>query len=438
MNTNYPPKQTSSPSRKLYRLIWRWHFYAGLVCMPFILTLAISGSIFLFKPQIESWIDQPFHTLNVEVHRASANQQIQAALSAVPESRFVNYQLPQSANEAVIIQLLKQGEPWRVYVNPYNLDVLKVIKKEHQFIELVRSFHGELLAGNTGSVLVELAGCWAMVLIVSGLYLWWPKQASGLAGVLYPRLNKGKRLFWRDMHAVTGIWLSSLVLFLLLTGLPWALVWGSAFKEVRSWLATPVQQDWSISRGQEHQHMSHSALNHVDLSETVLARVTKLDLAPPVILSIDDKATQQWKAQSNHQNRMLRSNAWFTRDGQLTKIEHFSDRKAVDRVIGIGISAHEGQLFGWFNQLLGLITTSGLVLMMVSGFILWRRRKPQGLLGAPQALPDAKAGKAVTLIVAMMALFLPLLWMSLIVIWGIEQLILKRFKPLRRWFGLAG
>ncbi|HLH33890.1 MAG TPA: hypothetical protein VKX41_04400 [Alloacidobacterium sp.] len=28
-----------------YRTIWRWHFYAGLFCIPFVLWLATTGSI---------------------------------------------------------------------------------------------------------------------------------------------------------------------------------------------------------------------------------------------------------------------------------------------------------------------------------------------------------------------------------------------------------
>ena len=31
----------------------------------------------------------------------------------------------------------------------------------------------------------------------------------------------------------------------------------------------------------------------------------------------------------------------------------------LDRIVGIGVAAHEGQLFGWFNQLLGLLTAIG-------------------------------------------------------------------------------
>ena len=42
----------------LYRMLWRWHFYAGLICIPFVIWLAVTGSIYLFRPQIDAWVDR--------------------------------------------------------------------------------------------------------------------------------------------------------------------------------------------------------------------------------------------------------------------------------------------------------------------------------------------------------------------------------------------
>jgi uncharacterized iron-regulated membrane protein len=114
-------------------------------------------------------------------------------------------------------------------------------------MQIVSRLHGELLAGAWGSYIVEIAACWTLVMILTGLYLWWPRGRKGLAGVLYPRLSGGRRLFWRDLHAVTGIWVSLLALFVIATGLPWAKAWGSYFKEIRTVTGTldgPV--DWTI------------------------------------------------------------------------------------------------------------------------------------------------------------------------------------------------
>ena len=94
--------------------------------------------------------------------------------------------------------------------------------------------HGELLAGAVGSYLVETAACWAIVMILTGLYLWWPRGRKSLAGVLYPRLKGSGRVFWRDVHATAGIWVSDFALGLILTGLPWAKGWGTYLTEVRT------------------------------------------------------------------------------------------------------------------------------------------------------------------------------------------------------------
>ncbi len=435
MSSGFAPAVKASA---VYRTLWRWHFYAGLFCIPFILTLAISGAIYLFKPQLDALVDRPYQQLAVAGERSSANAQIAAALKAFPGSHFVNYQLPQRESDAVVITLLNKGVQRLVYINPYTLEPLHSINVDDQFVQQVRTFHGELLAGNPGSILVELAGCWAIVLILTGLYLWWPRNSRGLAGVLYPRLRQGQRTFWRDLHAVTGIWLSAFALFLLVSGLPWTLVWGTAFKELRQWGDTPVQQDWALSRAQEHHHSAGATDHSVDLSESLLHGAVALQLAPPVLLLPSRENPAVWKVQSQHQNRPLRANAWLEQSsGQVVRSESFAQRPLLDRVIGIGVAAHEGQLFGWFNQLLGVLTALGLVLMSLTGLVLWQRRRPAASLGAPVPMADTRAGRVVGGVILLCALLLPVLAGSLLVLWLAEMLLLKRLPPVRHWLGLA-
>jgi uncharacterized iron-regulated membrane protein len=35
----------AAPGARWYNAVWRWHFYAGLFCMPFVLWLAATGTI---------------------------------------------------------------------------------------------------------------------------------------------------------------------------------------------------------------------------------------------------------------------------------------------------------------------------------------------------------------------------------------------------------
>ncbi len=193
-----------------YRTIWRWHFYAGLFCIPFVLWLATTGSIYLFRPQIEAWLDKPYENLAITGSRAGGEAQVMTAIAAVPGSNLHYYQLPRTSRSAVQIIVGRKAEEFRVYVNPYNLQVLKVVNEDHRPMTRIFHLHGELLMGDRGSFVVETAASWAVIMILTGLYLWWPRTTKGLGGILFPRLRQGSRIFWRDIHAVTGIWVSCL------------------------------------------------------------------------------------------------------------------------------------------------------------------------------------------------------------------------------------
>lgn len=426
--------ENTNNHKALYRTIWRWHFYAGLFSIPFVIILALTGAIYLFKPYYEHWQERDYRGLQITGEALAPNQQISAALAAIEGGKLLSYRLPQAADEAVLVKV-QADTNWMVFVNPYNGTVLAKERSDEQLMNIVKTLHGELLLGTVGSILVELAACWAIVLIVTGLYLWWPRNAQGMAGIIYPRLRDGSRTFWRDIHAVTGIWISALALFLLVTGLPWALVWGAALKEVRS-VDFSQQQDWTQSRAQEHDHWRAQASETFNLTPEVLMAAQQLKLPPPVELSIASAHHISWKASSQSGNRPERADVWLNGDGSIEKQSGFAEKKLIDRAIGVGIAAHEGYLFGWFNLVLGVLTCAGLILISVSGFILWRKRKPDSVLGAPPPMPT-RVGFAVVAITIGLAIFLPLLAISLVVLLIIEFVLLRRIRGISQWLGLS-
>lgn len=83
-----------------------------------------------------------------------------------------------------------------VFVSPQG-KVLGGIAPDARLMEWAKRIHGQLLHGKQGGWLVELAASWAFILLLSGLYLWWPR-GRGLAGVVWPRLRDGRRIFWRE------------------------------------------------------------------------------------------------------------------------------------------------------------------------------------------------------------------------------------------------
>jgi len=438
-----------APGTRWYNAVWRWHFYAGMLCVPFVLWLATTGCIYAWRPQIEAWLDRPYDSLVPTATRATPEAITAAAVRAVPGSRLHKYELPQSPASAVRVLVGAKGSDRRVYVDPYRSRVLEVVVEEDRPMQLVSHLHGELLAGAWGSYLVEIAACWAVVMILTGLYLWWPRGRSGLAGVLYPRLSGGRRLFWRDLHAVTGIWVSLLALFLISTGLPWAKAWGSYFKEIRTATGTldgPV--DWTIGGrkpadepmlGDHAEHMGMTMPHHGyragELNRAVAA-ATRLDFAPPVLVSPPGKEARGWTIASDAADRPLRAQAVVDgATGAVLARKDFARRHWIDRAVGYGIATHEGQLFGIANQVLITATALMLMTLSVSGGVLWWRRRPSGRLGAPMVLSRLRFGGALIAMIVTLGLAMPLFGVSLLMVLAIEHGLARR-PSAARWLGL--
>src|SRR6202012_1228906 len=65
-------------SGALYRTIWRWHFYAALFPLPCVALLATTGAIYLFKPQIDAWIDRPYDHMALAAPAHSLDDEVAA------------------------------------------------------------------------------------------------------------------------------------------------------------------------------------------------------------------------------------------------------------------------------------------------------------------------------------------------------------------------
>jgi uncharacterized iron-regulated membrane protein len=433
-----------APGTRWYNAVWRWHFYAGLVCIPFVLWLTLTGTLYLWRPQIEALLDRPYIHLATRGAVASPDAQVAAAVRAVPGSSFHRYVLPAAPNAAVSILVGQNGADRRVHVDPRSLAVLGVEREDRRLMPLVSHLHGELLAGAIGSYVVEAAACWAVVMLLTGLYLSWPR-GRGPAGVLWPRLRSGRRLFWRDLHAVTGTWVSLFALGLILTGLPWAKGWGSYLKEVRAITHTtdgPV--DWTIggkAAGDPHAEHHGMAMPAPPPPPGELARVIAaarpLAIAPPVLVTPPMQPGAPWSVTSDADDRPLRSEARIDgASGHVLSTKGFGQRHWIDRAIGYGIAAHEGVLFGLANQILGTLTALGLMLVAISGAVMWWRRRPIGLLGAPIPLTRPRFGVVLVAAVVALALYMPLFGATLIAVLLIERGVLRRLEGPRRWLGL--
>lgn len=221
---------------KLFPAIWRWHFYAGLLSIPIIVILCLSGIVYLFKPQIDSVAWGSMRSVTPQATVRSYAEQERSVLAAFPGGTISQVAPPPADDRAAEWDVLtRDGGTRRVYVNPYTAKVTGSRDPSKSLTSLALDLHGMLLTnrlfgddGMWGDRLIELTASWALVLVLTGIYLWWPRGRRTKRDALIPRLRaSSRRMRWRDLHAVTGVLFSFVTLFFLVTGLAWAGIWGA-------------------------------------------------------------------------------------------------------------------------------------------------------------------------------------------------------------------
>lgn len=220
-----PNPNAVAPAR-FYRAVWRWHFYAGLLVLPLLAWLALTGAAFVYQQPIDGYFHRALKTVQVPAHAQAATPQrlLDAALAAQP-GQALRYTTPARGDASAEVTVgTADGRRVVVYVDPYRARALGSLPEHGTVAWTIRRLHSLALVGPWASALIELAAGWAILLALTGAYLWWPRGRRG--GVTTVRGRPPQRVFWRDVHALTGSVVGAMLLFLALTGMPWSWFWG--------------------------------------------------------------------------------------------------------------------------------------------------------------------------------------------------------------------
>ena len=158
-----------------------------------------------------------------------------AALAAYPGASLGKVLMPAAASDPTLeFELRGEAGPRTLWVDRGTSEVLHSVATPDRFMNFVKRIHGTLLAGDRGSLVVEIMASWMIILIVTGVYLWWPRAAAWWRAFV-PKFGKGpgRREAWRKVHSMGGAWIGGVVLAILFFGLPWTQVWGDGFNKAK-------------------------------------------------------------------------------------------------------------------------------------------------------------------------------------------------------------
>jgi uncharacterized iron-regulated membrane protein len=439
-------------ANSLYLAVWRWHFYAGLLVLPLLIWLALTGGAYLFKQEIDGFFHHELKTVPTAQEDAKAPSVLVAAALAAHPGRLLKYTpsaAPLASAEVGVATV--QGGRLTVYLDPYRAQVLGALPEGGSVAWTIRKLHSLKYFGPVARGAIEIAAGWSILLVLSGIYLWWPRGRSG--GVVTLRGGPGKRVFWRDLHAVTGVFVGAALLFLALTGMPWSVVWG---KQVNQWangqnfgypagvrvqlpmstqrLAEGGPTAWSLEQARlptsAHEghgepapaHSAGPAPGALDL-DTIVGIVERLGLAKGYSVSLPTSATGVYTA-SVYPHDVARQRVVHLDQytGKPLLDMTYADYGPLGRWLEWGIGVHMGQQFGAANQWGLLVVCLAIVLLCVSAATMWWKRRPAGGLGVPPQPSDRRVLRVVVALMLLGGIAFPLMGASLLLMllleWG--------------------
>ncbi|WP_235988931.1 PepSY-associated TM helix domain-containing protein [Aquibacillus kalidii] len=440
------------PRRSISQIIWRWHMYGGIVIAPFLIMLAITGSIYLFKPQIEQFLYDDYLNVVEQEEKLPPSTHIAAVQKEYPEAEITRYRPGEGTTRSAEVKVNNNGNYLTIFVNPYTAEIVGELNDQHRIIDRIEEFHGELMLGTFGDRIVELVACWTLILILTGMYIWMPKTKFKIFGTILPRFKSGKRILIRDLHAIPGFWLSVAITFLVITGLLWSGFWGTKVQTLMTnnglgyppsiWVGSAPSSSIQTKEiadvpwaAQNLEVPSSDQQSYLPLSIDDVITITDKENIYPTYEVIYPRTPEGVYSISVFPPK-AKDEATLHIDqytGAILADYRYNDYQPIGKAMAWGITVHKGLEYGLPNQIIGLVVCVGIVVLVISGIVLWWKRKPDGHFGAPKSTSVLKIKKLFIILVIFGILF-PLFGLSVLMLWIIDWLIIQRIPRLKHLF----
>ncbi|EKX59854.1 putative iron-regulated membrane protein [Rhodobacter sp. AKP1] len=486
--------EASRSLHPLYHAAWRWHFYAGLFVIPFLLMLSVTGFGMMVLTTVAPEYGEGL-SVAPATELLSPEAQVASAVASISGGTgyedYVSARLP---GHAVLVTVTGPTPPVVVALDPGTGRSLRQTPEGGTWSAFLQKIHRTLLVGNLGDRLIEMAAGLGFLLLATGLYIWWPRRGWSLREALVPRLDLRGRAFWKSLHSTIGFWLSALLLAFLLTGMSWTGIWGERW--VQAWSTLPAEKfdaplseatharlnvpgekrvPWPLEqtplplsasdggvplpgtakphhggpaagamRGMEDMPgMDHDRMDELappDLATLLtLAETLGMTAKGRVHINPPQEATGVWTLS---QDSMSYDSADPTADrtlhidrytGKLLGDVRFEDYSWPAKAMAAGIALHEGQV-GLWNLALNAAVCGLTVLLCISGAAVWWKRRPAGVgrLAAPPRPAELPVWKGALALALSLSMLFPLVGATLIGVLLFDILVLQKVRPLRR------
>ncbi len=352
-------------------LLLQLHTYVAVLAAAFIIVLGLTGSVMAFESELDELV-------NPGLYRIPATTAPPMTLSALrerveracPGEQIAAIGIPETDRSSTPVILASGTE---VFVNGTTGTVVGT-RRGPTLLGIVHQLHLRLLAGATGAAIMGAAGVAMLLLVLSGIVLWWRYKTYRIpwTGTLF------RKMF--DLHTAAGIYAVPILLMVSATGVTIAYE-----RSIGPWLYG-VTGTKPIPRGMPSAPREGGLPITPDRALTIAREA--LPGAAPIAIGLPLNVKGSYTVRMHFpEDRTPGGRSWVCIDqyrGSVLVAQNSRTAPGPTRAMMLNRALHTGDVFGMVSKIVMAMTSLLVVVQTVSGVIMWwtRRRKMRAATAA--------------------------------------------------------
>ncbi|UYZ63775.1 PepSY-associated TM helix domain-containing protein [Hymenobacter weizhouensis] len=275
-----------------------------------------------------------------------------------------------------------EGGGPKVFLNPYTAAVTGELNYRETFFFSMMALHRGMVGGAVGKLIVGVSTVIFLVILLTGIVLWWPATRKALRQRLTVKWTGGWKRLNHDLHIVLGFYSALFLLVFAFTGLAWSFEWFN--KGIYAVTNSPMQRPeppQSAAPAATAAALSPDAVLAAARQQAPQAVYYSLQLPKEATGSIRVATLRPGAAYDNATDEVYLDQY----SGQVLRQQTYEQRTLGQRVRGWFKPIHTSAAFGWPGKVIGLVVCVLGFTFPITGTILWlnrlrkQRRKQQKL-----------------------------------------------------------
>lgn len=357
------------------------HLWLGLTSGIVVFIIAITGCFYAFQEEIQNITEEYRFVKKQDTPFLLPSKLETIARKELPNKvlHAIQYKGKEKSVEAIFFhydEKIEENNYYKiVHINPYSGEVLEVNDLYSGFFRWILDGHFYLwLPHEIGQIVIASATLIFVIIIISGLILWFPKNKKAAKQRFWFRWKEGIK--WKrknyDLHNITGFYVMSIALIFAITGLVWGFPWFAyGYYTLIGGKKSLIYED-PISKPIANIKVENPLDKTYLLMVNEYPNAVSIEVHPPETKTSPIAANANLDEGTYWKTDYRYFNQYTLKEQEVNHIYGKLDNASnADKLMRMNYDIHTGAVFGLAGKIFAFLISLLIATLPISGFFIW-------------------------------------------------------------------